>query len=177
MIVYAFLGILSCSVKETRHFVLVSTVLARQRDAIGTLVAVFAVPLAPIAALAADLAVPGIAFLHYGLPAKGIPVALTTAWAVILVQELLQRHACVAAGKLVQLFQILLRECLVSVDVLDSADGQAFDVHAIQRILAIGAAALLVTGLVVPEACAAVVYAAGFAVAMVFFFHLEVSFS
>jgi hypothetical protein len=131
MIVCAFLGILFPSVKETRQLVLVSAMFARQRDAIATLVAPFAVPLAPIAALVADGAVPRIALLHDGLPAKRVPIALPTPGTAILVQKLFQRHLRVATRQFVQLFHILLRESLVGVDMLDSAYGQLFYIHAI----------------------------------------------
>jgi hypothetical protein len=171
MIVYAFFGILFLSVKKVCHFVLVSTVLARQRDTIGALVASCAVPLAPIAALVTDGAVPRMVLRHYGLPAERIPIALPTIGTAILVQKLSQRHLCLGTRQFVQLFQILLRECFVSVDVLDSADGQAFNIHAIQRILAIGAATLLVTWLVVLETRTAVVRTASSAIAVMFFFH------
>ena len=104
MTVYGSFGILLPSVKESLYPVPISTVFARQRQAPGALVAFFTVPLAPIAALAADLAMPGVAFLHHGLPAKRIPIALTAAWTSILAQERFQRHAGLATGKAVQLF-------------------------------------------------------------------------
>jgi hypothetical protein len=115
---------------------------------------------------------PGVAFLYHSLPAERIPIALTAAWTTILVQKRFEWHTLVATGKLVQLFHILLGQGPVCRDVLYGTVGQASDVHAIQRILTIRAAALLVTGLVVLETHAAVARAAGFAVAVVSFFHL-----
>jgi hypothetical protein len=55
----------------------VPAMLAGHGDAIGALVAAFAVPLPPVAALAAHLTMPGAAILYYAVPAEGIPIAST----------------------------------------------------------------------------------------------------
>ena len=66
--------------KSPDHVVVSSlTVLARERDAIGTTVAVVAVPFPPVATLAADLAVPGTRVLSDIIPAERIPVLLVVA--------------------------------------------------------------------------------------------------
>jgi hypothetical protein len=54
---------------------------------------------------------------------------------------------------------------------LDRANGQVFDVHPVQRILTVGAAAVFITRLVVLETVAPIGLAACLAVAMMFFFH------
>jgi hypothetical protein len=67
---------------------IVPAVLARHGDAIGALVAALAVPLSPIAALAANLTMPGAASLYYAVPAEGIPVAPTAFQAEVHAQQL-----------------------------------------------------------------------------------------
>jgi hypothetical protein len=61
--------------------------LARHGDAIGTLVATLAVPLPPVAALAANLTMPGAAILYYAVPAEGIPIASTAYRAKVRAQQ------------------------------------------------------------------------------------------
>ena len=51
--------------------------------------------------------------------------------------------------------QVLFRKGLDGIDVLDRADGQAFDVHAVQGILAVDASTLGATRPVVLETCTA----------------------
>jgi hypothetical protein len=51
--------------------------LAGHGDTIGALVAALAVPLPPIATLAAHLTVPSAAILYYAVPAEGIPIGST----------------------------------------------------------------------------------------------------
>jgi hypothetical protein len=63
--------------------------LARHGDAIGALVAVLTVPLSPIAALVTYLTMPGVAILHYAVPAEGIPIASTAFRAKVHAQQLL----------------------------------------------------------------------------------------
>jgi len=63
--------------------------LAGHGDAIGALVAVLAVPLSPIAALAAHLTMPGAAILYYAGPAEGIPIASTALRTKMRAQQLL----------------------------------------------------------------------------------------
>ena len=58
-------------------------------DAIGALVAVLAVPLPPIATLAAHLTMPGAAILYYAVPAEGIPIASTAFRTKVHAQQLL----------------------------------------------------------------------------------------
>lgn len=63
--------------------------LAGHGDTIGTLVAALAVPLPPVAALAAHLTMPGAAILYYVVPAEGIPIASTAFWTDVHAQQLL----------------------------------------------------------------------------------------
>ena len=56
---------------------IIPTMLAGHGDAIGTVVAALAVPLPPVAALAAYLTMPGATILYYGVPAEGMPIAAT----------------------------------------------------------------------------------------------------
>ena len=67
---------------------IVPAMLARHGDAIGALVAALAVPLLPIAALAAHLAMPSAATLHYAVPAEGIPISATAFWTDVRAQQL-----------------------------------------------------------------------------------------
>jgi uncharacterized glyoxalase superfamily metalloenzyme YdcJ len=62
--------------------------LAGHGDAIGALIAALAMPLPPVAALAADLTMPGAAILYYAVPAEGIPIASTAFRAKIHAQQL-----------------------------------------------------------------------------------------
>jgi hypothetical protein len=62
--------------------------LAGHGDAIGALAAVLAVPLPPIATLAAHLTVPGAAILYHAVPAEGIPIASTAFQAKVHAQQL-----------------------------------------------------------------------------------------
>jgi hypothetical protein len=64
-------------------------VLAGHGDTIGALVAALAVPLPPIATLAAHLTMPGAAILYYVVPAKRIPIASTAFWTKVHAQQLL----------------------------------------------------------------------------------------
>ena len=68
---------------------IVPTMLAGHGDAIGALVAALAVPLPPVAALAAHLTMPGAAILYYVVPAEGIPIASTAFWTDVHAQQLL----------------------------------------------------------------------------------------
>jgi hypothetical protein len=63
--------------------------LAGHGDAIGTLVAALAVPLPPIATLAAHLTMPGAAILYHAVPAEGIPITSTAFRADVHAQQLL----------------------------------------------------------------------------------------
>lgn len=67
----------------------VATMLAGHGDAIGTLVAALAMPLPPVATLAAHLTVPGAAILYHAVPAEGIPIAFTAFRTKIHAQQLL----------------------------------------------------------------------------------------
>ena len=68
---------------------IVSTMLAGHGDAIGALIASLAVPLPPVAALAAYLTMPGATILYYAVPAEGIPIASTAFRAKVHAQQLL----------------------------------------------------------------------------------------
>ena len=76
-----------CSHRDHRHdgespdHAVVSpfTVLAGQRDTIGTTVAVITVPFPPVTTLAADLAVPRTRVLSDIVPAERIPIQLVVA--------------------------------------------------------------------------------------------------
>jgi hypothetical protein len=74
----------------------------------------------------------------------------------------------VPTGQLVACLQLSLSEGLARFDVLDRADGQAFDIDPVQRILTIRAATTIVTRLVVLETSASVGTATCLAVAVVF---------
>lgn len=63
--------------------------LAGHGDAIGALVAALAVPLPPVAALAAHPTMPGAAVLYYAVPAEGIPIASTAFRTKVHAQQLL----------------------------------------------------------------------------------------
>jgi hypothetical protein len=81
-----------------QNSLIVPAMLARHGDAIGTLVAALAVPLPPIAALAAYLTVSGAAILYYAVPAEGIPVASTAFRTKVHAQKLFQRYTLVPTG-------------------------------------------------------------------------------
>jgi hypothetical protein len=76
-----------------------------------------------------------------------------------------------SARQLVGCLRLSIGEGLASFDVLDSADRQALDVHPVQRILTVGAATIIITGLVEFETVAAIGLAACLAVAVKFLFH------
>ena len=54
-----------------------------------------------------------------------------------------------STGQLVGRPPLSIREGLARCDVLDRADGQVFDIHPVQRILAVSAATVFVTRFVV----------------------------
>ena len=60
-----------------QNTLVVPAVLAGHGDAIGALITALAVPIPPVAALAANLTVPRAAILYYAVPAEGIPIACT----------------------------------------------------------------------------------------------------
>ena len=148
-----------------------SAMLAGHGDAIGALVAALAVPLPPVAALAAHLTMPGAASLYDVVPAEGIPIAFTAFWTKVHAQQLLKRHTLVPTGQLVGCPQLLISEGLARFDVLDRADGQTFDIDPVQWILTVRAATVFVTRFVVLETVAPIGLAACFAVAVMFLFH------
>ena len=76
-----------------------------------------------------------------------------------------------STGQLVDCLQIPISEGLARFDVLDRADGQAFDIDPIQRILTLRAATTIITRLVVLETVAPIGLAACLAVAVMFLFH------
>lgn len=71
-----------------QNSLIVPAMLARHGDAIGALIAALAVPLPPVAALAAHLTMPGAAILYYAVPAEGIPIASTALRAKVHAQQL-----------------------------------------------------------------------------------------
>jgi hypothetical protein len=77
----------------------------------------------------------------------------------------------VSTGQLVGCPQLSISESLARFDVLDRADGQAFDIDSVQWILAIRAATVFITRLVVLETVATIGLAACLAVAVMFLFH------
>jgi hypothetical protein len=97
--------------------------LTRERDAVGTSVAVIAVPLPPISTLPAYFAVPTVAILNHSVPAEGEPIGLATDPALIVVEKLLERDGFIFTGKFVFCCQLLFGETFVNFDVLDGADG------------------------------------------------------
>jgi hypothetical protein len=68
------------------------------------------------------------------------------------------------------LAQLHLCECLHFSDVLDSTNGQMLNIHTIEWILAVVAAALFITRLILFQASAAPVLAMKFAIAVDFFY-------
>jgi hypothetical protein len=140
--------------------------LAGQRDAIGALVAAFAMPFPPVPTLAADLAVPGAAILNDVSPAKRVPVHLAAPLAGIVVEQLPKRNALTPARQLIFLYQLFLRQLSELFDIPDGANRKRVNVHAVQGVVTVGTGAVFVTRLVVPETDAASVPAAGFAVAV-----------
>jgi hypothetical protein len=61
--------------------------LAREANAIRTLVAALAVPLPPIPAFATYFAMPGAAILDDPLPAEGVPIRLATLLATVVLEK------------------------------------------------------------------------------------------
>jgi hypothetical protein len=127
----------------------------RKSDAISAFVALVAVPFPPVSTRSADATVPGATSLNHLSPAKRIPVRLTTFPAIIVLEELFERHQFTAARQLVLGVQILLCEGFVFVNVLDGAEGQVVYVHSIQRITATNTCAQFVTRLIVLQTSAA----------------------
>jgi hypothetical protein len=162
-------GVIASS--PSQNPLIIPTMLAGHCDTIGAFVTSLAVPLPPIAALAAYPTMPGATILYYAVPAKGIPVASTTFRTKVHAQELFQRYTLVPTGQIVGCLQLSLSEGLARFDVLDRAGGQAFDIDPIQRILTIRAATTIVTRLVVLKTSASVGTATCLAVAVVFLFH------
>jgi hypothetical protein len=148
-----------------------TAVLTGKSDAVRTLVTVFAVPFPPVTAFVAHLAVPTVAVLDDHLPAKRVPVHLATFPAHVIGEELPEGDRFASARQFVLFCQFFFREGLVGLDVLDGADGQGLYVHVVQRIAAIGAVAVFVTGFVVFEAGTTSVLTAGLAIAVCLFFH------
>ena len=97
--------------------------LTRQRDAIRTLVVALAVPLAPIAALVAYLAMAGVTMLDHGIPAKRVPIRLATFPTHIIPEKLTERDRFTLAGQFVLFCQLFFRKGLVLVNVSDRANG------------------------------------------------------
>ena len=148
-----------------------TAVLARKRGAIRTLVAALAVPLPPIPALIAYLAVPGAVILDHSPPAEGIPVHFTAFTTGIIVEQLPERDRFALTRLSVFLRQLFFGEGLNRFDVLDGAYGQGIYVHAVQRVVAIDTVTVFVTRLVVSETGAASALAAGLTIAVYFFLH------
>lgn len=127
-----------CHDQSPDHAVVSSfTVLAGQRDAIGTAVAVVAVPFPPVATLAADLAVPRTSVLSDTIPAERIPILLiVAARAMVIPCEFTQRYFGMATGQLNQRVQLILSQRLQTTDILYRAGGQLCYIHTVEGILA-----------------------------------------
>lgn len=76
-----------------------------------------------------------------------------------------------STGQFVGCLQIPISEGLARFDVLDRADGQAFDLDPVQRIPTLPAATTIITRLVVLQTSAPIGLAACLAVAAMFLFH------
>lgn len=72
-----------------QNTLVVPAVLAGHGDTIDALVAAPAMPLPPVAALAAHLTMPSAATLYHATPAEGIPIASTACCADVRAQQLL----------------------------------------------------------------------------------------
>lgn len=100
-----------------------AAMLARKRDAIGTLVAALAMPFPPIPAEVAYLAVPTAVILDDVPPAKGVPIPCAARLTRIMLEELSKRGRFVAAIQRVFFRHLFFRESLELLDVADGADG------------------------------------------------------
>jgi hypothetical protein len=81
--------------------------LAREANAIRTLVAALAVPLPPVPAFATHFAMPGAAILDDPLPTEGVPIRLATLLAIVFHEKLLEGNGLTVAGQFTLLLQLL----------------------------------------------------------------------
>jgi hypothetical protein len=108
---------------------------ARQRDAIGTLVTILAVPFSPISTRSAHLTVPGITFLDDLIPTQRIAVILRAFRAFVAGEQRFQRDPSVFTREGVRLVQCCLGEGFVRLNILNDAHREIFGIHAVERIL------------------------------------------
>lgn len=101
------------------------TVLAGQRYAIGTTVAVVTVPFPPVTTLTADLAMPRTRVLSDIVPAERVPVQFfAAARATVTFDQFPQRYLGMTAGQLHHRVQLIFSERFEATDILNCTDGQ-----------------------------------------------------
>lgn len=141
---------------------------AWQADPIGAAITAWAMPFAPVTAVVAYFAVPGLILLHNHSPTKRIPVGRLALRTRVGVKQQAKRNGFVLAWQLVILAQLVLCQCLNHSDVLDSTSGQMLNIYTVEWVLAIVAAALFVTRFIVSKTSTAPILAVSLAGAMDF---------
>ncbi len=139
-----------------------------QADSISAAITTRAMPFAPVTAVVAYFAVPGLILFHNHSPAKRVPVGLLALRTRVGVKQQAKRNGFVLAWQLVIFAQLVLCQCLYYRDVLDSTNGQMLNIYTVEWILATVASALFITRFIVFKTSTAPILAVSLAVAVNF---------